>query len=80
VIANTYDGCPADRAGIETGDRIVEVAGEPVDELAELFRKVWAIGPAGSDIPLTIVRDGESRPVVLESIDRNARLKRGAVH
>ena len=80
VVASTYDGCPADRAGIETGDRIVEVAGEPVDGLAELFRRVWEIGPAGSDIPLTIVRDGEPRPVVLESIDRSARLKHGAVH
>ena len=80
VVASTYDGCPADRAGIEVGDLIVEVAGEPIDGLAELFRKVWRIGPAGSDIPLTIVRDGEPRPVVLESIDRDARLKHGAVH
>ena len=80
VVASTYDGCPADRAGVEVGDLIVEVAGEPIDGLAELFRKVWGIGPAGSDIPITIVRDGEPRPVVLESIDRDARLKHGAVH
>ena len=80
VVASTYDGCPADRAGVEVGDLIVEVAGEPIDGLAELFRKVWGIGPAGSEIPLTIVRDGEPRPVVLESIDRDARLKHGAVH
>ncbi len=80
VVASTYDGCPADRAGVEVGDLIVEVAGEPIDGLAELFRKVWGIGPAGSEIPLTIVRDGEPRPVVLESIDRDARLRHGAVH
>ena len=80
VVASTYDGCPADRAGVEVGDLVVEVAGEPIDGLAELFRKVWGIGPAGSDIPLTIVRDGEPRPLVLESIDRDARLKHGAVH
>ena len=80
VVASVYDGCPADQAGVEVGDLVVEVAGEPVDGLAELFRKVWGIGPAGSAIPLTIVRDGEPRPVVLESIDRDARLKHGAVH
>ena len=80
VVASTYDGCPADRAGVEVGDLVVEVAGEPIDGLAELFRKVWGIGPAGSQVPLTIVRDGEPRPVVLESIDRDARLKHGAVH
>ena len=80
VVASVYDGCPADRAGVEVGDLVVEVAGEPIDGLAELFRKVWGIGPAGSEIPLTIVRDGDPRPVVLESVDRDARLKHGAVH
>ena len=80
VVASVYDDCPADRAGVEVGDLVVEVAGESIDELAELFRKVWNIGPAGSEIPLTIVRDGEPHPVVLESIDRDARLQHGAVH
>ena len=80
VVASVYDGCPADRAGIEAGDLIVEVAGDPVDELAELFRRIWNIGPAGSEVPLTIVRDGGPRPVVVESADRDAHLKRGAVH
>ena len=80
VVASVYDGCPADRAGVQVGDLVVEVAGESIDGLAELFRKVWGIGPAGSEIPLTIMRDGETHPVVLESIDRDARLKHGAVH
>ena len=80
VVASVYDGCPADRAGVQVGDLVVEVAGESIDGLAELFRKVWGIGPAGSEIPLTIVRDGEPRPVVLASVDRDARLKHGAVH
>ncbi len=80
VVASVYDNCPADNAGVEVGDLIVEVAGEPIDGLAELFRKIWHIGPAGSEIPLTIVRDGDPRPVVLESIDRDARLKHGAIH
>ena len=80
VVASVYDDCPADQAGVEVGDLVVEVAGEPIDGLAELFRKVWDIGPAGSAIPLTIIRDGEPHPVVLESIDRDARLKLGAVH
>ena len=80
VVASVYDGCPADRAGVEVGDLVVEVAGEPIDGLAELFRRVWDIGPAGAEIPLTVVRDGEPRPVLLESVDRDARLRHGAVH
>ena len=62
VVASVYDGCPADRAGIEVGDLVVEVAGEPIDGLAELFRKVWGIGPAGSEIPLTIVGTANPAP------------------
>ena len=27
VVANVYDGCPADRAGLKVGDLVVEVAG-----------------------------------------------------
>ena len=80
VVASVYDGCPADRAGIEVGDLVVEVAGETIDGLAELFRRVWDIGPAGTEIPLTIIRDGEPRSVRLASVDRDARLKHGAVH
>ena len=80
VVASVYDGCPADRAGVEVGDLVVEVAGETIDGLAELFRRVWEIGPAGTEIPLTIIRDGEPRSVRLESVDRDARLKHGAVH
>ena len=80
VVASVYDDCPADQAGVQVGDLVVEVAGESIDGLAELFRRVWEIGPAGCEIPLTILRDGEPHPVVLESIDRDARLRHGAVH
>ena len=80
VVANVYDGCPADRAGIKVGDLVVEVAGESVDGLADLFRKVWSIGPAGSHIPLTVIQDGDRHEMVLESVDRDARLKHAAVH
>ena len=80
IVASVYEDCPADRAGIEVGDLIVEVAGEPVDGLAGLFRNIWRIGSAGCEIPLTIIRGGDPRPMVLESIDRNTRLKHGAIH
>ena len=59
-MANVYDSCPADRAGLKVGDLVVEVAGEAVDGLADLFRKVWRIGPAGCRIPLTIIQEGIS--------------------
>ena len=80
IVTRVYDDCPADQAGIEAGDLIVEAVGEPVDGLAELFRRIWRVGPAGSEVPLTIVRDGSPRRVVPVSIDRDARLRHGAIH
>ena len=48
-IVGVYSGAPADRAGLKPGDLVVSVGGEPVSSLADFFRKVWSLGPAGVD-------------------------------
>ncbi len=61
VIA-PMDGTPADKAGILAGDFITHVNGESVlglmlDEAVEKMR-----GPVGSEIIITVVREGTSEP------------------
>ncbi|MDG1067613.1 MAG: S41 family peptidase, partial [Sulfitobacter sp.] len=61
-VVSPIDGTPADEAGIEAGDFITHVDGESLlglvlDEAVELMR-----GPVGSDIVITVVREGESEP------------------
>ncbi len=80
VVAGVYDGGPADEAGLAVGDVIIEIAGERVSELAELFRRIWALGPAGIEVPVTVVRDNAPRTVFVASVDRGDRLKAAAVH
>ncbi len=80
IVAGVYSNCPADRAGVHAGDRILAVAGVEPESLADLFRRVWALGPAGTVIPLTVKRDEQLLEVELESVDRNALLKTGTVH
>lgn len=80
VVGSTYPGCPADEAGLNPGDIVLAVAGEKLTGLAKMFRKVWSLGPAGTNIPLTIRREGKTFEVVLHSIDRNARLISGKLH
>jgi S1-C subfamily serine protease len=80
VVGSTYPGCPADEGGLRPGDVILSVKGDPVDELANMFRKVWSLGPAGTEIPLTVVRDGQQFDTVIRSIDRNDRLMLGKLH
>jgi S1-C subfamily serine protease len=80
VVGSTYPGCPADEAGLKSGDTIAAVAGEEPTGLAQMFRKVWSLGPAGVKVPLKVVREGQAFEVVLHSIDRNARLISGKLH
>lgn len=61
-VVSPIDGTPADEAGIEAGDFITHVDGESLlglvlDDAVELMR-----GPVGSEIVITIVREGEQEP------------------
>ncbi|MBK1635336.1 S41 family peptidase [Rhodovulum adriaticum] len=61
-VVSPIDGTPADEAGIAAGDFITHVDGESVlgltlDEAVDLMR-----GPVGSEIVITVVREGEDEP------------------
>jgi S1-C subfamily serine protease len=79
-VAGLAPGGPAERAGLRVGDLIVAVAGEKPASLADLWRRVWALGTAGVDVPLRVVRNKSARPFVLHSADRNAFLKKPHLH
>lgn len=61
---------PADRAGVKRGDRVVKVGGVAVSDLASLWRAAWALGNAGTPIPLTLQRGGDERDVLIATVDR----------
>jgi S1-C subfamily serine protease len=71
---------PAARAELRTGDTILAVKGEKVSDPAQFYRKLWALGPAGVDVPLTLYREGDIFDVVVASIDRDRMLKRPRFH
>jgi carboxyl-terminal processing protease len=61
-VVSPMDGTPADEAGVEAGDFITHVNGDAVmgltlDQAVEMMR-----GPVGSEIIITIVRDGVEEP------------------
>jgi carboxyl-terminal processing protease len=61
-VVSPIDGTPADAAGMEAGDFITHVNGESVlgltlDQAVERMR-----GPVGSEIIITVVREGEPEP------------------
>ncbi len=58
VVMSVADDSPADKAGIQRGDIISDVRDGAVSSLADFYRKLWEIGPAGAEVPLRIVREG----------------------
>jgi S1-C subfamily serine protease len=74
-VGRVTPGGPADRAGIKRGDVIVGVGGEKASSLADLYRKVWARGAAGTMIPLDVLHDNEVRQLDVKSINRLDHLK-----
>ena len=80
VVAGLASGGPADRGGLQLGDIVVAVAGERVNGLAGLFRRIWSLGPAGVEVPLTIARNGSRIDVRVASADRGDFLKKPQLH
>jgi S1-C subfamily serine protease len=80
VIVGLASRGPAEKADVQTGDIVVAVAGEEVSTLAELFRRIWALGDAGVEIPLTLHRDGRTFEQRVVSSDRHRFLKGPSLH
>src|SRR5437764_1680472 len=60
VIVRLADRGPAKQADLRTGDIVISVAGKDVRDLAGFFRRIWAQGQAGVEVPMTIYREGET--------------------
>jgi S1-C subfamily serine protease len=80
VVSGLADGGPAEHAGIQAGDIVIEVAGARIGGLADLFRKIWSLGAAGVEVPMTLVREGSVSRLRVSSTDRQELLKKPSLH
>jgi S1-C subfamily serine protease len=80
VVVGLAGKGPAARAEIKTGDVIVAVKGERISSLAQFYRRVWSLGNAGVEIPLTLHREGVTFDVRVNSSDRAKFLKAPRLH
>src|SRR5438309_5064806 len=65
-IVEVYDGTPAQKAGLRSGDALVrindqEVAGLALDEMTGLVR-----GPVGTDVQITVRRDDDPTEITVQ--------------
>jgi S1-C subfamily serine protease len=80
VVVGILSKGPAARAEIKPGDVILAVNGDKVTSQTGFYRKLWSLGPAGVDVPLTVYHEGVTFDVVLTSTDRAKLLKAPRLH
>ena len=80
VVAKLSPGGPAHRAGVKVGDTVMGIGTSRAASLAEFFRSVWQLGPAGVEVPLTLSRGGDVLRVTVKSADRSDFLKKPKLH
>jgi S1-C subfamily serine protease len=80
VVVGIVGKGPAARAELKAGDVILAVRGENVSSQTGFYRKLWSLGAAGVDVPLTVYHEGFTFDVVLTSADRAKLLKAPRLH
>ena len=70
-VTKITSGGPAEKAGLQAGDLILSVKGKPVNGLADFYRKIWEVGNAGVDVPLSLLRGIQIREITIRSADRH---------
>jgi len=68
-------GGPAAAAGLRANDVIVGVSGDPVESLADFYKRVWALGGPGVEVPVTVLSAGEIKDLAITAGDRYDYLK-----
>ena len=64
LVAEPQSGSPAEKAGVKSGDVIVSVNGEAVEDARNLARRIGTLSP-GTSVKLGIVRNGREDTLTL---------------
>ncbi len=65
LVADVIKGSPADHAGMKQGDVVIAYQGNPVDDPSSLRNSV-SLAPVGSEVKLTVVRNGAKQDVTVK--------------
>ena len=69
-ILRVSENGPAATVGLKSGDIILSVKDKPVIDLADFYRQVWALGAAGTPIPLRVLQGDRIKDIIVQSMDR----------
>ena len=80
VVAGLAGQGPAKAAKLRRGDIVLAVNGAQPNGLGDFYRRVWAMGEAGVEVPLSIYRDGRAVELRVASADRSRFLRAPRMH
>lgn len=78
MVVRVSRGGPAEQAGVNPGDIVLAVGGQRFADQADFYRRLWSQGPAGTEVSLRLLKDGDVRDVTVRSVDRMETLARPA--
>ena len=70
TVVSPIEGTPAYKAGLKAGDKIVQIEGKSTKNMTLMDAVKRIRGPKGTKVKLTILREGEKKPLVF-SITRD---------
>ena len=68
IVAEPYEGFPAQKSGLRAGDVFVEVDGKPVDKMVVSDVSEILKGPAKKIVKVKMLRPGEKKPFTLDIV------------
>jgi S1-C subfamily serine protease len=74
-VMQVNDESPADKAGLQAGDIILQVNGQDVVNLEDFYRKLW-VGTPGAEFRITVLHGVNVKDVLVQSIDRKEYMRR----
>jgi S1-C subfamily serine protease len=80
VVAGLAGQGPAKAAKLRRGDIVLAVDGVEPRDLGDFYRRVWSLGEAGVEVPLSIYREGRAVELRVASADRSRFLRAPRMH
>jgi serine protease Do len=69
LVQSVTPGKPADKAGLQPGDVVVDVDGRPIRNNRDLIDYISYL-PVGTDVKITVIRNGQRRTLSATTVER----------
>jgi carboxyl-terminal processing protease len=68
TVVSPIEDTPAYKAGIKAGDKILKIGDKPTNDMTTTDAVKYIRGPKGTEVELTIGREGVQRPIVFKIV------------